>query len=77
MSLPDSPPFWLVVVKPDENISTAWAYAELDAYPDVRPTLEGLRAKGTRTAILSNGSKAMLAQAIAQGDLQPFLEKTK
>lgn len=31
--LPDIPPFWLVVVKPEENVSTAWAYGELDAIP--------------------------------------------
>jgi 2-haloacid dehalogenase len=39
------------------------AYEELDAYPDVMPTLMALRAKGARTAILSNGSAAMLANA--------------
>ncbi len=32
--LPDAPPLWLVLVKPDENVSTAWAYGELDAVPD-------------------------------------------
>lgn len=32
--LPDAPPFWLVVVKPEENVSTAWAYGELDAISD-------------------------------------------
>ena len=50
------------------------AYAELDAYPDVRPALEGLRAGGARTAILSNGSKAMLAQAIASARLAEYLD---
>lgn len=30
----DAPRFWLVVVKPDENVSTAWAYGELDSMPD-------------------------------------------
>jgi 2-haloacid dehalogenase len=39
------------------------AYEELEAYPDVAPTLQALRAKGARTAILSNGTEAMLASA--------------
>src|SRR5579884_492128 len=33
-SLPDAPRFWLVVVKPEENVSTAWAYSALDAVPE-------------------------------------------
>ena len=30
----DVPPFWLVVVKPDVNVSTAWAYGALDSEND-------------------------------------------
>lgn len=30
-ALPDGPPFALVVVKPEENVSTGWAYNALDA----------------------------------------------
>ena len=30
----DVPPFWLVVVKPEENVSTRWAYEQLDADPE-------------------------------------------
>lgn len=33
-ALPDAPPCWLVVVKPEENVSTAWAYSQLDAIPE-------------------------------------------
>lgn len=33
-ALPDAPPFHLTIVKPEENVSTAWAYGELDAVPD-------------------------------------------
>jgi 4-diphosphocytidyl-2-C-methyl-D-erythritol kinase len=33
-ALPDGPPLWFVVVKPEVNVSTAWAYAALDAMPD-------------------------------------------
>jgi 4-diphosphocytidyl-2-C-methyl-D-erythritol kinase len=36
-SLPDIPRLWLVVVKPEANVSTSWAYGELDAIPD-RPS---------------------------------------
>ena len=32
--LPDSPPFALVLVKPEESVSTAWAYNALDTLPD-------------------------------------------
>jgi 4-diphosphocytidyl-2-C-methyl-D-erythritol kinase len=32
--LPDLPRFWLVVVKPEESVSTGWAYGALDAVPD-------------------------------------------
>jgi 4-diphosphocytidyl-2-C-methyl-D-erythritol kinase len=33
-ALPDAPPWHLVVVKPEESVSTAWAYNQLDAIPD-------------------------------------------
>ena len=39
------------------------AYEKLDAYPDVAPTLKALRARGAKTAILSNGSREMLDNA--------------
>jgi 4-diphosphocytidyl-2-C-methyl-D-erythritol kinase len=32
--LPDCPPIWLVVVKPDVSVSTAWAYGQLAAIPN-------------------------------------------
>jgi len=32
--LPDAPTLWLVVVKPEENVSTGWAYGQLDALPE-------------------------------------------
>lgn len=32
--LEDAPTLWLVVVKPEENVSTGWAYGELDAMPE-------------------------------------------
>ena len=50
------------------------AYAELDAYPEVRPTLERLRQIGAKTAILSNGTAAMLAKAAAAAGLSDHLD---
>ena len=49
-------------------------YRTLDAYPDVAPTLERLGAAGRRTAILSNGSPAMLAAAVAHAGLADRLD---
>jgi 2-haloacid dehalogenase len=40
------------------------AYLSLDAYPDVAPALAELRGKGLRTAILSNGTPAMLKAGV-------------
>lgn len=39
-------------------------YLELRAFPEVPGVLRGLRAAGIRTAILSNGTPAMLAAAV-------------
>jgi 2-haloacid dehalogenase len=40
------------------------AYFQLDAFPDAPPALAELKAKGHRTAILSNGSPEMLKGAV-------------
>jgi 2-haloacid dehalogenase len=40
------------------------AYFALDAYPDARAALAALKARGDRTAILSNGSPDMLNGAV-------------
>ena len=50
------------------------AYEELDAYPDVIPTLKRLREAGFRTAILSNGSDAMLANATRAAGVADLLD---
>jgi 2-haloacid dehalogenase len=50
------------------------AYSELDAYPEVAATLDALRARGARTAILSNGTPAMLAQAVEAAGLSQRLD---
>src|SRR3954469_22606561 len=49
------------------------AYRTLDAFPDAAATLAGLRERGLRTGILSNGSPAMLASAVRSAALGPPL----
>lgn len=50
------------------------AYQTLDAYPDARPILGELKARGAPTAILSNGTPAMLSSAITAANLEPLLD---
>ena len=50
------------------------AYQTLDAYPDARPILDELKSRGSSTAILSNGTPAMLLSAIAAAKLEPLLD---
>jgi 2-haloacid dehalogenase len=50
------------------------AYRALPAFDDARPALEALREAGISTAILSNGSRAMLADAVASARLGPLLD---
>ena len=53
------------------------AYFKLDAFPDARAALKALKAKGMRTAILSNGTPQMLQGAVEAarigGDLDAVL----
>lgn len=49
-------------------------YWELSAYPEVPAMLEGLKAKGLSTGILSNGSPDMLAGAVDSAGLDPLLD---
>ncbi|SMF18442.1 2-haloacid dehalogenase [Tistlia consotensis] len=49
-------------------------YRRLDAYPDVRPSLERLRAGGLKTAILSNGEPSMLQDAVAHAGIADLLD---
>jgi 2-haloacid dehalogenase len=50
------------------------AYRKLDAYPDAVPTLRALKQRGCRTAILSNGSPAMLSAAVEEAKLAADLD---
>lgn len=49
-------------------------YLKLDAYPDAAEALSAVRAKGRRTAILSNGSPSMLDSAVRAAGLEKLIE---
>jgi 2-haloacid dehalogenase len=49
-------------------------YLTLSAFPDARETLAHLRSKGLKTAILSNGSRAMLDAAVESANLGDVLD---
>lgn len=50
------------------------AYETLDAYEDVPDTLRQLKANGAKTAILSNGSPAMLESAVNSAGIGDLLD---
>lgn len=50
-------------------------YMTLDAYEDVRPTLETLRNAGLKTAILSNGTPKMLDAAVTSAGIDALLDE--
>jgi 2-haloacid dehalogenase len=50
------------------------AYRQLEAFADVRPTLQALRKNGARTAILSNGTPQMLAAACTSAQLTDLFD---
>src|SRR5918995_990226 len=50
------------------------AYLKLDAYPDALKLLQALRARGEKTAILTNGSPAMVTSAVAAAGLSGALD---
>lgn len=50
------------------------AYLALDAFPDARAVLQSLKARGEKTAILSNGSPAMLDTAVKAAGLNDVLD---
>src|ERR1043165_5327521 len=50
------------------------AYFKLDAYPDALSVLRALKARGDRTAILTNGSPAMVGAAVEAAGLKAALD---
>jgi 2-haloacid dehalogenase len=63
-------------LSPDLRQKLLAAYEQLDAYPDVKPMLAALKAKGLRTAILSNGTPDMLAAAAENAGIAALLDGT-
>jgi 2-haloacid dehalogenase len=51
------------------------AYAALTPYPEVAAVLGTLRRHGLRTAVLSNGTPEMLAQAFAAAEIMDLLDE--
>ena len=51
------------------------AYETLDCYQDVAPVLEKLKDGGAKTAILSNGSPAMLESAVNHAGVREMLDE--
>lgn len=51
------------------------AYRTLHAFPDVKPGLQQLKAKGLRLAILSNGAPEMLRSAVASAGIGDLLDE--
>ena len=51
------------------------AYRTLHAFPDVKPGLQQLKAKGLRLAILSNGAPDMLQTAVASAGIGDLLDE--
>ncbi len=50
------------------------SYLTLSAYPEVSEVLAGLKARGAKTAILSNGDPDMLDAAVASAGIAPLLD---
>jgi 2-haloacid dehalogenase len=48
-------------------------WLRVDAVPDVKGTLDGLKQAGLKTAILSDGSTTMLTAAVRRADLHGLL----
>lgn len=61
-------------ISPEARAALASAYETLDAYPEATTVLASLKAGGARTAILSNGTPAMLASACQAAGLSHLLD---
>jgi 2-haloacid dehalogenase len=51
-------------------------YLNLDAFPDVLDSLQKLKARGKRTAILSNGSPSMLDSIVRHAGIERLIDMT-
>ncbi len=64
----------LGLVRPGLRERLMRLYLTLDPFPEAAEALRRLRAAGFATAVLSNGSPAMLAAAVAKAGLGPLLD---
>jgi 2-haloacid dehalogenase len=64
----------LGLTKPDLHDRLMSLYLTLDPFPEVSGVLARLKAAGMRTAILSNGSPAMLDAAVKAAKLETLLD---
>ncbi|HZT19661.1 MAG TPA: haloacid dehalogenase type II, partial [Dongiaceae bacterium] len=64
----------LGIEDPDLRPALLEAYLRLDAYPEVPGVLRTLREAGLRSAILSNGTPAMLEGAVRAAGLEGLLD---
>ena len=58
----------------EKRVQLMDAYKTLQAFPDVKPGLQQLRAKGLRLAILSNGAPSMLESATRSAGIAGLLD---
>lgn len=62
-------------VDPDVRRKLLAAYRVMDAYPEVAEVLAALKAKGAKTAILSNGDPDMLDDAVRAAKIGNVLDE--
>lgn len=61
-------------IAPDTRAKLLAAYRTLSAYPEVPAVLDGLRAKGAKLAILTNGDPDMIDDAVRSAGLAGKLD---
>ena len=64
-----------LTLKPEEEKRLMDQYARLTAFEDSVSVLKAIKEKGISTAILSNGSREMLATVVESSGVKPFLDK--
>ena len=62
-------------LSPDNERRLMDQYAKLTAFQDSLSVLQTIKNKGIATAILSNGSREMLATVVESNGLKPYLDK--
>lgn len=65
----------LGLAEPERRGRLLAAYRRLSPYPEVPAMLQTLKAHGMRTAILSNGSPAMLEEGVAAAGIAGLLDR--